>query len=57
MELREGLTYESDSGLRGFYSQKQFDHINAIDSSLSKKIVKKHVDRYGNEFWPWARSE
>jgi hypothetical protein len=55
MALNEGLTYAWDSELRALYAQKSMAIINRITDTLSKKMVCKVKNRWGDEIWPWDR--
>jgi hypothetical protein len=37
------------------YAQKSMAFINRITDTLSKKMVRKVKNRWGNEAWPWDR--
>lgn len=55
MALHEGMTYERDAEKRAPYAQRSFDFIGRITDTLSKKIVRKVKNRWGDEIWPWDR--
>jgi tetratricopeptide (TPR) repeat protein len=55
MALNEGLTYEWDAEHRAPYAQKSIAFINRITDTLSKEMVRKVKNRWGDEIWPWHR--
>jgi hypothetical protein len=55
MELNEGLTYSWDAVERAPYAQKSMVFIDRITDTLSKKMVRKVKNRWGDEIWPWDR--
>lgn len=57
MEIHEGLTYEHGFKERGPIVQRLHDHQNHIDDELSFKLVRKVVNRWGDEVWPWERQK
>ena len=56
MALHEGMTYERDAEKRAPYAQRSLDFIDRITDTLSKKLVRKVKNRWGDEIWPWDRS-
>jgi hypothetical protein len=55
MALNEGLTYAWDAEQRAPYAQKLMVFIDRITDTLSKKMVHKVKNRWGDEIWPWDR--
>jgi hypothetical protein len=55
MALNEGLTYQWDAEQHTLYAQKSMAFINRITDTLSKKMVRKVKNRWGDEIWPWDR--
>ncbi|PUE42374.1 hypothetical protein B9Z50_00410 [Limnohabitans sp. Bal53] len=55
MALHEGMTYERDPEKRTPYAQRSLDFIDRITDALSKKMVRKIKNRWGDEIWPWDR--
>ena len=55
MALHEGMTYERDAEKRAPYAQRSFDFIDRITDTLSKKMVRKVKNRWGDDIWPWDR--
>jgi hypothetical protein len=55
MALSEGLTYAFAPEQRAPYAQKSMMFIDRITDTLSKKMVRKVNNRWGNEIWPWDR--
>lgn len=55
MALNEGLTYAWDTGQRAPYAQNSMVFIDRINDTLSKKMVRKVKNRWGDEIWPWDR--
>jgi hypothetical protein len=55
MALREGMTYERDAEKRTPYAQRSLDFIRHITDTLSKKMVKRVKNRWGDDIWPWER--
>jgi tetratricopeptide (TPR) repeat protein len=55
MALHEGMTYERNAVKRAPYAQRSLDLINRITDALSKKMVRKVHNRWGNDIWPWDR--
>ena len=55
MALHEGMTDERDAEKRAPYAQRSLDFINRITDTLSKKMVRKVKNRWGDEIWPWHR--
>jgi hypothetical protein len=55
MAMNEGLTYTWDAEQRAPYAQKSMVFIDRITDTLSKKLVRKVKNRWGDEIWPWAR--
>jgi hypothetical protein len=53
--LNERLTYAWDGEQRARYAQKSMAFINRITDTLSKKMVSKVKNCWGNEIWPWDR--
>ena len=56
MALNEGLTYAWEAEQRAPYVQKSMTFINHITDTLSKKMVRKVKNRWGEEIWPWDRA-
>jgi len=55
MALHEGTTYERDAEKRAPYAQRSVDFIGRITDTLSKKMVQKVKNRWGDDIWPWDR--
>lgn len=55
MALQEGITYEKDAEKRGPFAPRLLDFINRITNTLSKKIVRKVQNRWGDDIWPRNR--
>jgi hypothetical protein len=55
--LNEGLTYAWEAEQRSPYAQKSMAFINRITDTLSKKMVRKVKDRWGDLIWPWDRED
>ena len=55
MALNEGLTYAWDAEKRAPYAQKSMASIDRIIDTLSKKMVHRVKNRWGDEIWPWDR--
>ena len=55
MALNEGLTYAWDPEQRAPYAQKPMAVIDRITDTLSRKMVRKVKNRWGDETWPWDR--
>ena len=55
MALNEGMTFAWDPELRAPYAQKSTAFIDRITDTLSKKMVRKAKNRWGDEIWPWDR--
>jgi tetratricopeptide (TPR) repeat protein len=55
MALHEGITYERDAKKRAPYAQRSLDFIARITDTLSKKMVRKVKNRWGDSVWPWDR--
>jgi tetratricopeptide (TPR) repeat protein len=55
MAQHEGMTYERDAEKRAPYAQRSLDFIDRITDSLSKKMVRKVMNRWGDDVWPWDR--
>ena len=55
MALNEGLTYAWAAEHRAPYAHKSMTFIHRITDTLSKKMVRKVKNRWGNEIWPWDR--
>ena len=55
MALHEGMTYERDAEKRAPYARRSLDFIDRITDSLSKKMVRKVKNRWGDDIWPWDR--
>ena len=55
MALIEGLTYIWKAEQRAPYTQKLMIFINHITDTMSKKMVRKVRNRWGDEIWPWDR--
>ena len=53
--LNEGLTFARDAEQRAPYLQKSTMFIDRITDTLSKKMVRKVKNRWGDEIWPWDR--
>ena len=56
MALHEGMTYERDAEKRAPYAQRSLDFIDRITDTLSKKMVRKVRNRWGDDIWPWDRA-
>jgi tetratricopeptide (TPR) repeat protein len=57
MALNEGRTYAQDADLRVMYSQKASSFLARITDTLSKKMVRKVKNRWGEEIGPWDRED
>ena len=55
MALHEGMTYERDAEKRAPYAERSWDFMDRITDTLSKKMVRKVTNRWGDEIWPWDR--
>lgn len=55
MALNDGLSYAWDAEQRALYAQKSMAFINRITDTLSKTVVRKVKNRWGNDIWPWDR--
>ena len=55
MALHEGMTYERDAEKRAPNAQRSMDFISCITDTLSKKMVRKVKNRWGDDIWPWDR--
>ena len=55
MALNEGMTYALDAEQRAPYAQKSMVFVARITDTLSKKMVRKVKNRWGDEIWPWGR--
>jgi tetratricopeptide (TPR) repeat protein len=55
MALNEGLTYAWEVEHRAQYAQKSMVFVERINDTLSKKMVRKVKNRWGDEIWPWDR--
>ncbi len=55
MALNEGMTYAWDAEQRATYAQKSMVFVDGITDTLSKRIVRKVKNRWGDEIWPWDR--
>jgi tetratricopeptide (TPR) repeat protein len=55
MALHEGMTYERDAEKRAPYAQRSLGFTNRITDALSKKMVRKVKNRWGDDIWPWDR--
>lgn len=53
MEQQEGLTYECDAVHRSEYGLRIDYFANTVTDDLSKAMVRKVLNRYGVEIWPW----
>jgi tetratricopeptide (TPR) repeat protein len=53
MALHEGMTYERDAEKRAPCAQRSLEFIDRITDTLSKKMVRKVMNRWGVEIWPW----
>lgn len=56
MELHEGLTYEHDHVRRQTFAMRSTCFVEELTDDLSMSMVKKIVNRYGVEIWPWDRA-
>jgi hypothetical protein len=54
--LHEGLTYARAPEERQLYGHKSRLFLNNLTDTLSKKLVRKILNRYGIEIWPWDRA-
>jgi len=52
MAPNEGLTYAWEAEQRAPYAQRSMVFIDRITDTLSKKMVRKVKNRWGNEMWP-----
>ena len=55
MALHEALTHEQDPELRSLSAQQAWDFAGRLSNALSKKMVRRVTDRWGNRVWPWER--
>jgi tetratricopeptide (TPR) repeat protein len=55
MALNEGPAYEWNTEKRATYAQKSMMFVDRITDTLSKKMVRKVKNRWGDEIWPWDR--
>ena len=55
MALNEGMTYTRDAEQRAPFVKKSMVFIDRITDTLSKKMVRKVKNRWGDEIWPWDR--
>jgi hypothetical protein len=53
MEQHEGLTYQRDAVRREPFALRSSYFDNELTEELSRVMVKKIVNRYGVETWPW----
>jgi hypothetical protein len=49
------MTYEGDAEKRAPYAQRSFDFIDRRTDTLSKKMVGRVKNRWGDDIWPWDR--
>jgi hypothetical protein len=56
MSLNEGLTYAWNAEQRAPYAQKSMAFIDRITDTLSKKMVRKVKNRFGDQILPWQRT-
>ena len=56
MALHEGMTYEQEAEKRAPYAQRSSDFIDRISDTLSKKMVRKAKNCWGDDIWPWERA-
>ncbi len=56
MEQHEGLTYEQDPVRRQPFALHRTYLVESLTDDMSKAMVKKIVNRYGVEIWPWERA-
>jgi hypothetical protein len=56
MEQHEGLTYELDVASRQAFGMRGSYLMNELADDLSNAMVKRIVNRYGVEIWPWERA-
>ena len=54
--LHEGLTYARAPEERQLYAHKSSLFLGTLTDALSKKLVRKILNRYGIEIWPWDRA-
>lgn len=55
MACHEGLTYSHEVDDRRAHIEKMDRAVSKINDSLSKKMVRKVLNRWGQEIWPWDR--
>jgi tetratricopeptide (TPR) repeat protein len=53
--IREALHYEHDVEARRMWGQRMDELLDRIDEKLSRKMVRKVTNRWGDEIWPWDR--
>ncbi len=56
MEQHEGLTYEREAARRETYAMRSTYFVDEMTDDLSKAMVKRIVNPYGVEIWPWERT-
>jgi hypothetical protein len=54
-KCRTPVTYERDAEKRAPYAQLSLEFIDRITDTLSKKMVRKVKNRWGDDIWPWDR--
>jgi hypothetical protein len=50
------MTYTWEPEQRATYASKSMMFIDRITDTLSKKMVRKVKNPWGDQIWPWARS-
>ena len=56
MEQHEGLTYEREIDRHAPYAERKFCFIHELTDDLSRAMVKRIVNIYRVEIWPWERA-
>jgi hypothetical protein len=56
MEQHEGLTHERDAVRREPFALRSSFFVNELTDDLSVKLVRRILNRYGVEIWPWERA-
>ncbi|NDD15023.1 MAG: hypothetical protein EB072_20935, partial [Betaproteobacteria bacterium] len=52
---RTSVTYAWEAEQRAPYAHKSMAFIDGITDTLSKKMVRKVNNRWGDEIWPWDK--
>ena len=56
MDQHEGLTYEKDAARREPFALRSSYFVDELTDDLSRAMVKRIVNPYGVEIWPWERT-